>query len=43
LAQIPLGRFGEAQEIAAACRFLAGDASRFITGQVLRVDGGMMM
>ena len=43
LAQIPLGRFGEAQEIADVCSFLASDASKYITGQVLRVDGGMMM
>jgi 3-oxoacyl-[acyl-carrier protein] reductase len=43
LDQIPLGRFGESQEIASVCRFLASDASRYITGQVLRVDGGMMM
>ena len=43
LAQIPLGRFGEAIEIAQVCRFLGSDASRYITGQVVRVDGGMMM
>jgi 3-oxoacyl-[acyl-carrier protein] reductase len=43
LGQIPLGRFGEAAEIADACVFLASDRSRFITGQVIRVDGGMMM
>jgi len=43
LRQIPLGRFGEAHEIAQVCRFLGADASRYVTGQVLRVDGGMMM
>jgi 3-oxoacyl-[acyl-carrier protein] reductase len=43
LSQIPLSRFGEASEIADACVFLASDRSRFVTGQVLRVDGGMMM
>jgi 3-oxoacyl-[acyl-carrier protein] reductase len=43
LKQIPLSRFGEASEIAEACVFLASDRSRFVTGQVLRVDGGMMM
>ncbi len=43
LAQIPLGRFGEAQDIAQACLYLAGDSGRYITGQVLRVDGGLMM
>jgi 3-oxoacyl-[acyl-carrier protein] reductase len=42
-AQIPLGRFGEPHEIAQVCRFLGSDASRYITGQVIRVDGGMMM
>jgi 3-oxoacyl-[acyl-carrier protein] reductase len=43
LTQIPLARFGESVEIADACLFLASDRSRFVTGQVLRVDGGMMM
>jgi 3-oxoacyl-[acyl-carrier protein] reductase len=43
LTQIPLSRFGEAAEIAEACVFLASDRSRYITGQILRVDGGMMM
>jgi 3-oxoacyl-[acyl-carrier protein] reductase len=43
LTQIPLSRFGEASEIAEACVFLASDRSRYMTGQVLRVDGGMMM
>lgn len=43
LGQIPLSRFGEAKEIADACVFLGSDRSRFVTGQVLRVDGGMMM
>ena len=43
LGLIPLGRFGEAAEVAAACRFLASDASRYMTGQVVRVDGGLMM
>ena len=43
LAQIPLGRFGEAEDIAAACLYLAADSGRYVTGQVLRVDGGIMM
>lgn len=38
---IPLGRFGEAQEVAAAIEFLAGAAASFITGALLPVDGGI--
>ena len=41
--QIPLGRFGDPADIAAACLYLAADSGRYVTGQVLRVDGGMMM
>ena len=41
LAQIPLKRFGAAGEVARAVAFLAGEASGYITGQVLSVDGGM--
>jgi NAD(P)-dependent dehydrogenase (short-subunit alcohol dehydrogenase family) len=37
---IPLGRWGQPEEIAAIVVFLAGDASGFITGHVLRADGG---
>jgi 3-oxoacyl-[acyl-carrier protein] reductase len=40
---IPMGRMGEAQEIADAAVFLASDKSRYITGQVIVVDGGMVM
>jgi 3-oxoacyl-[acyl-carrier protein] reductase len=40
---IPLGTFGETQDIAAAVVFLASPAARYITGQVLAVDGGMTM
>ena len=38
---IPLGRIGSAAEIAAACVFLASDEAGYITGQTLRVNGGM--
>lgn len=40
---IPMGRKGEAQEIAYAVAFLASDQAAYITGQVLGVDGGMAM
>jgi 3-oxoacyl-[acyl-carrier protein] reductase len=43
LSKIPLGSFGQAQDIAGAAVFLASDAGRYITGQVLAVDGGMVM
>jgi NAD(P)-dependent dehydrogenase (short-subunit alcohol dehydrogenase family) len=40
LAAIPMGRFGEAREIADAALFLAGDESSYMTGQILHPDGG---
>lgn len=43
LQHIPLGALGEAEDVAAVARFLAGPAARYITGQVLAVDGGMAM
>ncbi|HEY7649397.1 MAG TPA: 3-oxoacyl-[acyl-carrier-protein] reductase [Methylomirabilota bacterium] len=41
LAQIPMGRSGTAREVAEVVRFLAGDGSAYITGQVLHVNGGL--
>jgi 3-oxoacyl-[acyl-carrier protein] reductase len=43
LAQIPLGRFGTSEEVAQAVAFLASDAAAYITGQVIHVNGGMLM
>ena len=43
LKMTPVGRFGEPQDIANAVAFLASDEVSFITGQVLSVDGGMVM
>jgi len=43
LKEIPLGSFGQPDDIAGAAVFLASPAARFITGQVLVVDGGMVM
>ncbi len=43
LAQIPLGEMGTPDDIAQAVAFLASAAARYITGQVLIVDGGMVM
>jgi len=43
MASIPLKRFGQPDDIAYAVRFLAGEHAGYITGQVLRVNGGMYM
>jgi len=40
---IPLGRLGQPDDVAKAVAFLASDAAAYITGQVVRVDGGMIM
>ncbi len=40
--QIPLGRFGEVEDVANAVLFLAGDGASYITGQVISVNGGMI-
>ncbi len=42
-AGIPLGVFGKPEDVAAAAAFLASDEAGYITGQVLHVDGGMVM
>ena len=39
---VPMGRYGSAEEIAATIAFLASDGAGYITGQSLRVDGGLM-
>lgn len=42
-AQIPLGRLGETKDVANLVKFLSSDDSSYITGQVLHVDGGMVI
>jgi 3-oxoacyl-[acyl-carrier protein] reductase len=42
-AQIPLGELGGPGDVAELVRFLAGPEARYITGQVIAVDGGMVM
>jgi 3-oxoacyl-[acyl-carrier protein] reductase len=41
VAQTPLGRQGTVEEVAAAVVFLASDEAAYVTGQVIRVNGGM--
>lgn len=43
LKNIPLARFGEANDVAEAVAFLLSNASSYITGEVLKVNGGLYM
>ena len=43
ITNVPLGRFGSLEDVAAAVAYLAGPESSYVTGQVLRVCGGMVM
>ncbi len=43
LGRVPLGRLGEPEDVADVVAFLAGDQSRYMTGQVLQVDGGFAL
>jgi 3-oxoacyl-[acyl-carrier protein] reductase len=43
LAAIPLGRAGTADEVAEIIVFLCSDAAGYVTGQVIGVDGGMVL
>ena len=43
LGQVPVGRFGEPEEIAEVVAFLIGDGAAYVTGQTIAVDGGMVM
>lgn len=40
--EIPIGRFGETEEIAKAVLFLCNDECKYLTGQIIRIDGGMI-
>jgi len=42
LAQIPLRRIGEPEDIAGAALYLVSDAAAYVTGATLRIDGGML-
>ncbi|MCY0877275.1 MAG: 3-oxoacyl-[acyl-carrier-protein] reductase [Firmicutes bacterium] len=43
LEQVPLARLGQPRDVADLCLFLAGDAASYITGQIIQVDGGLVM
>ena len=43
LASIPLGKMGNAKQVADVVAFLAGPEASYITGEVIRVNGGMLM
>jgi 3-oxoacyl-[acyl-carrier protein] reductase len=43
LSQIPMGRMGDAKEVAAVVRFLSSDQASYVTGQAFQVNGGMYM
>lgn len=43
LEQIPVGRFGEPEDVAEVVAFLVGDGAAYVTGQTIAVDGGMVM
>ena len=43
IGKIPFSSFGETKDIAAVVAFLASEDARYITGQVIAVDGGMTM
>jgi NAD(P)-dependent dehydrogenase (short-subunit alcohol dehydrogenase family) len=42
LMRTPMGRFGNAEEVAGAAIFLASQAASFVTGQLIAVDGGFL-
>lgn len=43
VSQIPMKTLGTVEDIAQSALFLAGDGSKYITGQVIQIDGGMLM